>query len=162
MKSVVLWSVLSSGYWFVEDFKTIISLSSQVMLRMPMSSFEADTQCNKEKQYIFFQLSNQHEWTKPLWTCLRNVGKKPVKIKQEFPSDGKYVRAGLVQFSVRCQELSIEDSSAGWVAQCGESKAVLCCGWTATKLCHREFVCGRSCTVLRDSRCSIPQMFNKM
>lgn len=95
MKSVVLWSVLSSGYWFVEDFKTIISLSSQVMLRMPMSSFEADTQCNKEKQYIFFQLSNQHEWAKPLWTCLRNVGKKPVKIKQEFPNDGKYIWACL-------------------------------------------------------------------
>lgn len=90
MKSVVLWSVLSSGHWFVEDFKTIISLSSQVMLRMPMSSFEADLQCNKEKQYIFFQLSNQHAWAETLWTCLGNVEKKPVKMEQEnFPSAGK-------------------------------------------------------------------------
>lgn len=136
MKSVVLWSVLSSGYWFVEDFKTIISLSSQVMLRMPVSSFEADLQCNKEKQYIFFQLSNQHKWTKPLWTYLRNVEEKPVKIKQEFPSAGK----------IRVSRFGCDlSSSLGWAAQHGESKAVLCCGWTAAKHFYREFMCVGLC-----------------
>lgn len=63
--------------------------------------------------------------------------------------------------SVQCLYLSKGDSSSGWVVQHGESKVVLCCGWTATKRCYREFVCMGLCTLLRDSPCLIPQMVNK-
>lgn len=163
MKSVVLWSVLSSGYWFVEDFKTIISLSSQVMLRMPMSSFEADLQCNKEKQYNFFQLSNYHEWTKPYWTCLRNVDKKPVKIKQEFPGAGKI---HMSRFG--CDSLLDANSPAKKSLPLHEfsntGKAKLC---FAVAELQQNIVTGSSC--VRTLRCAerfsllllVPQMFNK-
>lgn len=46
-----------------------------------------------------------------------------------------------VQFSARCQQPSKEVSSSARVLQHGESKVVLCCGWTATNHCYREFVC---------------------